>query len=259
MPTAIESLFSKQERGGLNRDAPTPMYHQLYTLLKGVILDGTLALGDRMPTEEQLSKVFNISRITAKRSMDELANENLVERRRGKGSHVIYKYMPKPVKAPLIGMLEEIESMARNTRAVIFECSMKKPPQFIREKLELNVDETALYLVRVREREGIKFAHYTSWTKGVKMSNKPGTLETKPRLTYFRENGLLFTHVTQTISATAATQEVADALGVDKGSPLLSLTRYSYSLRNDQEQLMDYLHVLYNPEHFQYKMDLKID
>ena len=41
------------------------------------------------------------------------AAENLVQRRRGKGTHVTYQYTPKPVQAPLMGMLQEIESMAR--------------------------------------------------------------------------------------------------------------------------------------------------
>jgi len=99
MAITLDSLFSKRIRQGLNKESPTPLYHQLYKLLHDFILNGTLAAGERMPTEEQLSKTFLVSRITAKRAMDELALEKLVERRRGKGTHVIYKYTPKPVAA----------------------------------------------------------------------------------------------------------------------------------------------------------------
>ena len=259
MTITLDSLFSKRIREGLNKESPTPLYHQLYSLLHGLILNGTLPAGERMPTEEQLSTIFLVSRITAKRAMDELAADKLVERRRGKGTHVIYKYTPTPVAAPLIGMLQEIESMARNSRASILECEMMRPPQDIRDELELDASDTALHLIRVRERGGLNFGYYMSWTAGVEKPVNQKLLETTPRLTYFRDNGLEITHVTQTISACAASSECAHALSIPEGSPLLSLTRRSYSRVNEQEHLMDYLHVLYNPELFQYKMDLKLD
>lgn len=85
----MEELFGRHVRKQLSKASPTPLYHQLYTVLKTMVIDGTLELGARMPTEEQLAELFAVSRITAKRAMDELANENLVQRRRGKGTHVI--------------------------------------------------------------------------------------------------------------------------------------------------------------------------
>jgi GntR family transcriptional regulator len=253
------TLFSEQDLENLNKESPTPLYFQLYSLLKARILDGTLPYGRRMPTEEQLASTFGVSRITAKRAMDELAGEELVERRRGKGTHITYRYTPRPVQAPLTGMLQEIESMARNSNARILECKMLQPPQHIREELELEAGETALHLVRVREREGRRFGYYVSWTAGVKMPRNRRIFERTPRLTYFRDNGLEVSHVTQTLSAEAASPEVAKALDVPLGSPLLSLVRRSYNKVGDREHLRDHLRVLYNPEHFQYKMDLKID
>ena len=67
------------------------------------------------------------------------------------------------------------------------------------------------------------------------------------------------THVTQTLSAVAATPEQASVLDVQEGAPLLSLIRRSYNKEGDQEHLRDFLEVVYHPDHFQYKMDLKID
>lgn len=259
MTAELESIFGKQLLGKLNSEYPTPLYFQLFSLLKGMILDGTFAHGDCIPTEKDLATAFNVSRITAKRSMDELAKEGLIERRRGIGSHVTYKYVPKPVQAPLVGMLQEIESMARNSNATILECAMLKPPRSIRDELEIADDGKALHLRRVRERNGLKFGYYTSWTTNVDMPPNPEMFETEPRLSYFRANGLEITHVTQTLSATATTEEESIALGVELGSPLLTLTRRSFNKTDEKEHLIDYLHVAYNPEHFQYKMDLKID
>ena len=256
----MQDVFSPHLIGQISKASPTPLYHQLFSVLKARILDGTLALGLRLPPEEQLAELFNVSRITAKRAMDDLAGEGLVERRRGRGTHVIYQYSPKPVHAPLTGMLQEIESMARNSSAHILDFGMRVPPGAIREDLRLAEGESALHLLRVRERDGMRFGHYTSWTAGVQMPSDPAIFEHTPRLSYFREQGLEVTHVAQTLSAVSADASVAGALGVTAGAPLLSLTRRSYrKTGSESEQIMDFLVVLYNPEQFQYSMDLTLD
>jgi len=160
----------------------------------------------------------------------------------------------------LTGMLQEIESMARNSEAHVLDYGMRIPPQPIRSDLRLGDGETALHLLRVRERDGLKFGHYTSWTAGVSMPADPAIFKNTPRLSYFREQGLEVSHVAQTLSAVAADESVARTLGVAEGSPLLSLTRRSYKkIGVESEQIMDFLEVRYNPEHFQYSMDLTLD
>lgn len=255
----LNTIFSEKQRLGLSKESPTPMYFQLYNLLKTCILDGTFTNGDRLPTEKQLSDEFDISRITAKRSLDELSAEGLVERKRGKGTHVTYQYRPKPVHAPLVGMLEEIETMALSTRARVLDCEMLQPPQNIREEIGLDAGETVLYLARVRARNKQPFGYYTSWTRGVEKPKNPAIFQKTPRLTYFRDQGLVISHVKQTLSAEGAGGDAADALGVDEGSPLLRLTRRSYRQDNGDEQLVDYLMALYHPDRFQYRMDLTLD
>jgi GntR family transcriptional regulator len=256
---ALNSVFSEKQRQALSKESPTPMYFQLYSLLKSCIQDGTFPNGARLPTEKQLSDEFSISRITAKRSLDELAAENMVERRRGKGTHVTYRYQPKPVHAPLIGMLEEIESMALNSRARVLDCDSLQPPQNVRDEFAMATGETALYLARVRERNNQPFGFYKSWTVGVEKPANPELFRKVPRLKYFRDNGLQITHVKQTLSAVAADAEAAAALSVEEGAPLLKLNRRSYKQVGDGEQLMDFLTVLYHPERFQYRMDLTLD
>ena len=249
----ITSLFSEQQRQSLKQDTPTPLYHQLYTLLKNSILSGTLQQGSQMPTEQQLADGFDISRITAKRAMDELAAEKLVERRRGKGTHVTYEYTPQPVKAPLVGMLQEIESMARRTDAKVVVLDQLQPPAHIRREFGFSEKQAALRVVRVRSRDGEPFGYYSSWTRGITKKIGVRTMESKPRLEIFRNHGLEIAHVTQTLTAEAATAEVAQALDTEVGAPLLCLVRRSY---DPDEKLVDYLHVLYRPDRFQYQMDL---
>jgi GntR family transcriptional regulator len=252
----INKLISPKQQKSLDPNSHTPLYHQLYSLFKTIILNGTLPHGASMPTEQQLSDAFDVSRITSKRAMDELASEKLVERRRGKGTHVIFKYTPGSVKAPLVGLLQEIESMARQTKVRVLSVDMLKPPEDIREKLNLDHNQTAIKLVRVRSRDGVPFGYYVSWTIGLDKKPSIQTLESIPRLELFREKGLDFTHMKQTLTACAADTVLAESLEADVGSPLLSMIRQSFDINEKQ---IDYMQVYYHPERFQFEMDLTID
>ena len=252
--------FNPDRHGELRKDAPTPLYFQLYSLLKQAILNGAVAHGTQMPTEQQLAESFDVSRITAKRAMDELAAEELVERRRGKGTHVIYEYHPKPVQAPLVGMLQEIESMARHSDAAVLSCRRQRPPRDIVALLNLGDSEKALFLERVRSRDGEPFGHYASWTAGLNAPLSRRDFRAEPRLEIFRRQGLVISHVTQTINATAATEELARHLDTQPGAPLLTLIRHSFTTsKTGEERMVDYLHGHYHPERFQYQMDLRLD
>jgi GntR family transcriptional regulator len=256
---SLSTIFGTKSHRTLSEDSHTPLYHQLYTLLKASILDGTIENGVQMPTELQLAEAFSVSRITVKRAMDELSKENLVERRRAKGTHVTYQYKPQPVKAPLLGMLEEIESMARHSDVTVLECERLIPPAEIRDMLGIESKGTALNLVRIRSKDKHPFGYYHSWTSGLSRKITAKEVAAKTRLELFREHGLVITHVTQTLSAVAATTTLAKALELQVGDPVLTLSRKSFTRIDGDEKLMDLLEIYYNPSRFQYQMDLEVE
>ena len=259
MNDALAAVLGVPSIPDLSKEAPTPLYYQLYRALKDAILSGTVPHGAQMPTEQQLADACGVSRITAKRAMDELAGESLVERRRGKGTHVIYQYEPKPVEAPLVGMLQEIESMARHSDVRVISMRREAPPEPVAALLGLEARARALALERVRSRDGKPFGHYASWTSGLDGTLNRGDFRSTPRLEIFRRHGLRITHVTQTISAAAATATLAELLDTEVGAPLIELTRHSFTTEDGEERMVDYLHTHYHPGRFQYQMDLRLD
>lgn len=255
--TAVETLFSKRDLELMQSETPTPLYHQMYSLLKSRILDGTLTHGTQMPTEQQLAEMFGVSRITAKRAMDELAADELVERRRGRGSHVTHHYKPEPVQAPLVGMLEKLASMGRHTRVRVLDVEKVVPPGDIRSELKLQPGEKAHRIIRVRSSEdGEPFAYYISWTVGIQKGFTKRELEKGVRLDIIRENGLNLTRVDQYLGADRAKIEVARELEMQPGDPTLTLVRHSYT---GDGKLVDILYCQYNPKRFQYRMTLSMD
>jgi len=252
MQHSIEDLLKVKAAGSINANVPTPLYYQLYSLLKSLILDGSIGHSQRLPAEGQLAEMFDVSRITAKRAMDELAQDGLIERRRGRGSHVIFRFKARPVQTPLVGVLEEIERIAALSTAQVLECHVATPPYQIREELGLANGEEALHLVRVRESKGRKFGYYASWIAWQDTPPDAEVFKKIPRLNYFKERGLKVNFAKQTIGAAPATPALASALDVPEGTALLRLVRRSFLKDGDQMVLKDHLNIYYNPECFQY-------
>lgn len=240
----------------LSQNDPTPLYFRLYSRLKQNILDGTLKHGSQLPTEKELSRVHNISRVTAIRALNELAADGLVSRQRAIGTHVTHKYTPKPVRAPLIGMLQEIESMARHSVVKVIEINDERPPAEVSDKFNLNNEDTTLKMIRVRSQDKEPFGYYISWSRGLGSCISEDSLKTNSRLEIFRKNGIHITHVKQTLTAVSASAEVASELEVEPGFSLLKLVRESF---DKNENLVDFLVALYHPERFQYQMDLTVE
>jgi len=252
--TSLKANWELAQGGALAR---VPLYHQLYSVLREAILDGTIPCNAQMPTEQQLAATFDVSRITAKRAMDELAGEGLVARFRGKGSHVIYQYKPQPIRAPLVGMLESLVEMGKHSIVRVLSVEKVVPPAEFRELLSLGEGETAHKLVRVRSNDdGEPFAYYVSWTLGISKGFTKSTLEKTPRLDVIRDNGINLSKVEQMLSAENASAQMAQYLDTETGAALLSIRRLSY---DENGVVVDVLDGLYNPNRFQYAMVLSVD
>ncbi len=65
-----------------------PMYRDVYEELKGLILSGEYLPGTKVPTEPELQKRFNASRVTIRLGVDMLVNEGLLDRQQGRGTFV---------------------------------------------------------------------------------------------------------------------------------------------------------------------------
>jgi len=256
MSTLLESLKSDWAMS-VKSQSKEPLYHQLFVLLRNSIVNGTIAHGAQVPTEQQLSAAFGISRITVKRAMDDLATEGLITRQRGKGSHVTHNFEPEPVKAPLVGMLENLEEMSKHSRVRVISIESLVPPADLRAELGLEAQEEALKILRVRSNEeGEPYAYYLSWTNADKKLFTKKRVESKTRNALLKESGTQLARVEQTLGAENADSRIASQLEVPLHTALLTLTRRSF---DEAGALVDILFGYYNPRLFTYKMVLGLD
>ncbi|MDQ3039128.1 MAG: GntR family transcriptional regulator [Pseudomonadota bacterium] len=65
-----------------------PIYRQLKERVVAMLLDGVLKPGDALPSVRQVAAEYQLNPITVSRAYQELADEALVEKRRGLGMYV---------------------------------------------------------------------------------------------------------------------------------------------------------------------------
>jgi len=252
--SSLKSAWQLAQHSAMSR---VPLYHQLYSVLKAAILDGTIPHDAQMPTEQQLVATFDVSRITAKRAMDELAAENLIARFRGKGSHVTYHYTLEPVRAPLVGMLENLKEMGKHSIVRVVLTEIVVPPAEVRQILRLGDRDAAHKVVRVSSNaDGEPYVYYLSWTVGITRAYTRKKLENHTRLDLLQKNGIKLTRVEQVLSAENASLPVAEELDVEPGAALLSIRRLGSV---EGGAVVDVLDGFYNPKRFQYAMVSSID
>ncbi len=72
----------------LSNSSGIPIYQQISSQIKGLIINGTLKEGDALPSMRTLAMELRISVITTKRAYEELEHDGFIESYTGKGSFV---------------------------------------------------------------------------------------------------------------------------------------------------------------------------
>ncbi|MFX8696419.1 GntR family transcriptional regulator, partial [Acinetobacter baumannii] len=84
---------------------------QIQLVLRERVEHGYYGRDGLLPSEQEISREFGVSRITVARAVNELAAQGLVERRRGAGTRVKPRSLPPPVAADIDGLLENLLEM----------------------------------------------------------------------------------------------------------------------------------------------------
>ncbi len=232
----------------------TPLYHQIYLILKEQIKDGVYGADGRLPSEQDLTERFGVSRITAKRAMDELASEGLVVRERARGTRVIYQPPSAPIASSIEGMLENLIAMGLETTAKLLDFVYLPASDTVAEALEIESGAEVQRAVRVRYLDGVPFSHLTTYVpSALGRQFTAEELSSFPLLSLLERCGVDVGSASQTITATLADHVVAQCLDADAGSALMKISRV---VRDQTGTPVEFITALYRPDRYQYRMSL---
>src|SRR6266487_2784197 len=71
---------------GLDRRSSVPLYYQLQEILHQQIASGRFKVGDPLPSEGDLCRMFDVSRIVVRQALEVLEDDGEVVRMQGKGT-----------------------------------------------------------------------------------------------------------------------------------------------------------------------------
>lgn len=130
----------------IDRNSPVPLYEQIKQILREQILDGVLSPGSRLPTEQELCERFDVSRITIKRALDDLATAGLVRRIQGKGSIVeAINRVDSGLDVP-VGFSEIVRRQGLRPSSQIISMEMKEADANLRHAFRLMPEATNRFM-----------------------------------------------------------------------------------------------------------------
>ncbi len=210
----------------IDEKSGTPLYQQIYDILRKKILDGGLAHGDHLPAEQDVTQMLGVSRITVKRAMNELAVAGLVRRQRGIGTVVTYDANGSMIKGSFETMIDGLTRMGVETSVKLLDCTVGTASPAIRGALKLKAGESVQRIVRVRSMDGEPFSHLITYIPyDVAQGYEESELTSQSLIKLLEKAGHGPVEAEQSISAAAAEPAVAATLGVAPGSPLLRIHR----------------------------------
>lgn len=252
---SIISSASPDGEATLDQANPTPLYYQIYLLYKQKIMTGNLAHGDRLPSEAELAANHNVSRITAKRSMNELANEGLVTRSRGKGTAVSYLMPVSAFSADFGGLMENLIAIGASTDVDVLAFGYVNAPAPIADSLRLEPGAVVQRAERRRSRDGKPFSYILSYLpEDIGRSFQRNDLSDKPILSLIENAGHQIQEANQSVTAVLADPVFSSALKVQQGSPLIKVTRV---VLDQTGRPVQYIEVVYRPDVYQLNMSLR--
>lgn len=241
---------------------PAPAFSPLYQQIKGLILQslqaGEWKPGEAIPSEMELAARFGVSQGTVRKAIDELAGENLLLRRQGKGTfvsthaeqHVQYRFLrltPDSGHASTEGPAERH----------IIDCRSVRASAEMARGLGLRAGESVIQARRVLSFHGEPTILEDLWLPGtafkgltaLQMSDYPGPTYAMLEL----EFGVRMVRANEKIRAVLPDAEQAALLRVPLHTPLLSVARTSYTY-NDVP--MELRRGLYRTDSHHYRNEL---
>jgi len=221
---AVHGDFAPLDKGSF-----TPLYFQIQTQLADRIRSGALRTGQFLPGEEELARIFGVSRMTARQALQGLKSEGMAHRERGRGTFVVEPRVEKDITNRK-GFSAEMRSLGkRPTARILVRKTMPADPHTA-ERLAIPTGASVCLLRRLR------FA-----------DDKPLAIEEVclPLDRFPGIDSLDFTHISlyetmrsrynvrfgsadEVIEARASTREESDVLNIPPRSSLLVIARILY-------------------------------
>ncbi|UOQ84333.1 GntR family transcriptional regulator [Gracilibacillus salinarum] len=219
-----------------------PLYLQIKNILKDRILHGVYKIGENIPSEPQLENEFDVSKITVRNAIKELAQEGYLEKKSGKGTRVIRN-----------AAASRLSKGKRFTEILVSE-GHKIQKQLVQADIVSNKEGSEVYrlfgerclrIERLYHYNEIPYIHYTHYLSTRMENMELSDLEAHSLYRLIEEQDISLEEFRDEFAAVVAPPSVGEALRLKEGTPVLKRSRYSY---DEHEDIIEYSEGYYNTE-----------
>lgn len=250
------TAVSNVSRGGLGRDLGVPLYHQIQHLLRHRIHSGQYGPGTQIPSEHDLSRELEVSRVTLREALRELVRENLLVKVQGKGTFVAANPPKRLTPVWYTGFLEELQARVRKLKVTEVEVTDAPATPELRDTLELDASTQRVTLIkRLRHVDNEPFSYTLNYLPTEIGARVPlADLYTQPLLKILQEDlRIPIVKARETIEAAPADPDTARRLGIPALHPVLHMTRVMYTTHERPFELVD---IYYRADKYHYSVNM---
>lgn len=214
-------------------EAVQPRYRQIASALEADILAGRLKVGDQIPSERAMAEQMGISRMTARKALQELASRGMLEARVGQGTFVGKPLIQQELTA-LTGFSEEMERQGRKTSSIVVEAECCAATAEAAQSLALAPGDEVYRLTRVRLADGTPVAFERTEIdarRAPDLLSKADFANASLYANLTRHYAITPACAEQTIEAALADASTALMLDIRPGAPVLRQTRLTWDSR----------------------------
>ena len=242
-------------RDQVSHHSNSPLYQQIYQLLRNKILGGYWRPNEMLPSEAELTEQYQVSRATVRQALDELANDGLIYRKQGRGTFV----SPPTVEQGLVRIVSFTDDMQQRglmPGTKLISAGHVPATETLAHQLQIEVGEPLARIERLRLADNEPMSVEISF---LVQRYCPGILSrdyTTHSLRRMLEEkySIRIASARQTIRAISATEKLAEILTTENGAALLYIERLSLS---EFDVPVEYLRLYHRGDRYTLHTDLR--
>ena len=238
----------------IKKETATTAYAQIKNDLIFKIQHDVYKIGDQLPTNNRLCEIYEVSRITVNRALEELERDGYIERKQGKGCFVKFKDIKQNI-SKYYSFTEELMNMGYTPGSKFISLKKTSPNSEVKELLDLKNDDKVFLLERLRLANGVIVALDRSYlpAKFIPNFNKKMLVSGSLYQTLQDNYGFRPNHSEEIIEAISVTSDDSNLLHMAPSSPALLVKRVSFY----DDSKVEFNYLIVNSNVFKYRVSLK--
>ena len=239
----------------INFESHIPYYHQLIEIIKQNIKEGLWQPGDQIPSEMELCESFGISRTVVRQALRDLEGEDIIFKRKGKGTFVAKPKISEGLIQKLTGFYQDMVERGLEPKTKVLFQEIVPANKKIAEYLDVPMGTEVVEIERLRLIHDEPIQLVTTYVPLHLAPNLPN-IDLRDRSLYQyleTEYGIKIFRGKRYIEAVLASQNEAELLEIDEGDPLVMLDSISFTKTG---QIVEYYHALHRGDRSRFEVEL---